>query len=48
MPFIDAKISFAFGRIFVFERKFSRMPSAEMEYFVEHTPRKTLKILRRL
>ena len=45
--FIDGKISFAFGRIFILE-KISRMPSAEMENFVEHTPGKALKILRRL
>ena len=41
------KISFAFGRI-IFLEKISRMPSAEMENFVEHTPGKALKILRRL
>ena len=33
---------------FCFREKISRMPSAEMEDFVEHTPRKALKILRRL
>ena len=33
---------------FCFREQISRMPSAEVEYFVEHTPRKTLKILRRL
>ena len=31
-----------------FLEKISRMPSAEMENFVEHTPGKALKILRRL
>ena len=45
--FIDGKISFAFGRIFILE-KISRTPSPEMENFVEHTPGKALKILRRL
>ena len=33
---------------FFFRDKISRMPSAGMEDFVEHKPRKALKILRRL
>ena len=47
-PFYRRENQLCVRQNFCFREKISRMPSAEMEDFVGHTPRKTLKILRRL
>ena len=47
-PFYRRENQLCIRQNFCFREKISRMPSAEMEDFVEHTPRKALKILRRL